>query len=564
MNVEDVFSCLVKNKYMPDFDYVQNTFSFQTVFYQSATSYCCCPCSFIFEYTDYISESGDINTELYQQIITFVINGKCMHVDSASQKFLRTTRINAIHIAAAVGTDQAMEDYFYDYQYVHTAIFQLSPFWNALIRSNTSIIEMAENAMAAAEPDLRPGKHKVQYAYITTDQPNLLKIEYVSISTYCIQHKKEHLLKSLLKHFVEDVYIGEALRLAFAHNLCDIQADICEYLQSLYKNGGEAAVLDCAVSAIIYDYPDILNNVLKILYTSNDDEDLACDFDDFVVMFETCRVLKRSACAKILKQYDQRKPLRKDPLKKVVSILLKKASVDRGAEIQNALKSIPEVIELVNNSYKRYREPWLHYYASKNALTSTVIHVIKELLELGADVDKLDCVGHTPVERLLTDRNTIKGYQEALKLLLDENPNVNLNTTAVREAIQLDEHFEQNTCFRDDMNVQFVTDVKEHPLFGLKESEDIALNFLGPFLIECGFPVTREDLESALDKPLHTAEHAYIRRCLEEPRPLNLCCRDVLRKHFKRRHLHQFIESLGIPKPIKDFILLRTMYTNNA
>ena len=62
MEPNQEFRNLVANEYMRDFDYGKG-FSFQTVFYKTAYSYCCCPCGYEHEYMDYISDTGEINEE---------------------------------------------------------------------------------------------------------------------------------------------------------------------------------------------------------------------------------------------------------------------------------------------------------------------------------------------------------------------------------------------------------------------------------------------------------------------------------------------------------------------
>ena len=82
------------------------------------------------------------------------------------------------------------------------------------------------------------------------------------------------------------------------------------------------------------------------------------------------------------------------------------------------------------------------------------------------------------------------------------------------------------------------------------------MNFVAPFLIECGFPVTRCVLTDALDMPLHASEVIYIKQYLTVPRSLAMICRDALRRHFIGRDIFRFMEIVKCPKRIKETVLM--------
>ena len=101
-----MFRNLVTNQYMPGFDY-RTRFTFQTVYYVTDYSYCCCLCAFQHEFVDYVAENGEINEEVYEKIVKCVVDGKCHHVsDKIQEKRRRQTSISAVHIMTAVGTGQ--------------------------------------------------------------------------------------------------------------------------------------------------------------------------------------------------------------------------------------------------------------------------------------------------------------------------------------------------------------------------------------------------------------------------------------------------------------------------
>lgn len=90
---------------MDNFDY-RTRFTFQTVFYKTAYTYCCCSCGFQHEFMLYIDDSGAVNEEIFEKIVQNIIDGKCPHVtDKIPAEWLKDTSISGAQIAAAVGTE---------------------------------------------------------------------------------------------------------------------------------------------------------------------------------------------------------------------------------------------------------------------------------------------------------------------------------------------------------------------------------------------------------------------------------------------------------------------------
>ena len=106
----------------------------------------------------------------------------------------------------------------------------------------------------------------------------------------------------------------------------------------------------------------------------------------------------------------------------------------------------------------------------------------------------------------------------------------------------------------------YITDVREHGRYG-HDGEDLALNYVYPFLLECGYKIPRRTLHDVHDEKSNTEsksiEVAYIINYLETPRSLQTCCQNTLRNHFRGRYIHRFVEVSGCPQKIKDIILLR-------
>ena len=153
--------------------------------------------------------------------------------------------------------------------------------------------------------------------------------------------------------------------------------------------------------------------------------------------------------------------------------------------------------------------------------------------------------------------------RELMKIHIYANPNIDKFESAVAFGLKKDYQLQFGCDTRFNQEVRFQCsyhfDAKEHGLFG-HEDEDFALNFEGPFFLECGFPVTRDILECYLKLPLHPSEHVYLLNYIQEnfdtPKPLIKICRDVLRKHFRGQKIHKFMEVSQCPQKVKGFILM--------
>ena len=110
MDLTDAFRTLVTNQYMPDFDY-RGRFQFETVFYKTGYSYACCPCAFQHEFLTYISDDGSIDEKVYEDIVSYIVFGRCTHVGrGVPDAWVKETSVSGLQIAVAVSTKQAEQD----------------------------------------------------------------------------------------------------------------------------------------------------------------------------------------------------------------------------------------------------------------------------------------------------------------------------------------------------------------------------------------------------------------------------------------------------------------------
>ena len=63
------FRNLVIGVFMNDLSYTEVPFSFKTVFHLTPYSYRCCPCSYEFEYLDFLSDTGEINETMFENLL---------------------------------------------------------------------------------------------------------------------------------------------------------------------------------------------------------------------------------------------------------------------------------------------------------------------------------------------------------------------------------------------------------------------------------------------------------------------------------------------------------------
>ena len=217
--------------------------------------------------------------------------------------------------------------------------------------------------------------------------------------------------------------------------------------------------------------------------------------------------------------------------------------------------------------FENLRESCISFLLRKcntRIMETTCRPVIKWVLQQTNIVDKINRINRmTPFDALRWNNEREKhslDFRANFEALLYSN--INLHESVVQNYLKVDEDLfckEIRETFV--LPQMFITDAKEHSVFGHNSGSDYALEFTVPLLLECGYPVTRETLEAALYRKLHPDELKFIRAYIDTPRSLKLRCRDVLKKHFKGRHLHHFVEMSPIPQSIKDFVLLKTILT---
>ena len=448
-----------------------------------------------------------------------------------------------------------------NYVEVSSAIFQLNPYRLAVLKENAKTIELFQNSFSSFSAwrylivaESRFTKTEcLMHAWRTKTHHHAVKIGLTSELEFCVGRRNRKLLKAVLTPYFRYPNIDKAFELTFRYNLKDMQDDLIEYVRAAFNIDRIDDVWRCAVSAIVYNQAEVLHSLMQILKS--------IQFNGVEGRLSVIsKVLNRTICSETLKK-NHFEDTDGDSLEELFSLLSRYYN-DQYSEIKDLLKAAPKVQEAVNSPDSKGRTRLRVCIGHERPINPVEIKV---LLELGADIDYLDSEGNTALSHLLSRRYYSKrlfkryytaAFRGTVEILLYENPSMVLNSNAVKLAIDLDEHLEGSTIIRTLVG-EFIMDFRTRSPFGSIDDEAFALNFMGPLLMECGFPVTRDLLESALEKSLHAAELAYIRRHLYTARSLKCNCRDVLRKHFKRRQLHQFVRLVDLPKQIESFILLK-------
>lgn len=589
-----IFRQLVENQlYFPD------EWSFQTVFYRTPYSYCCCPCAFEHEFIDYITDSGEINHEIFERILQNIIDGKCPHVNNASAEHISKTAVHSIHIKAAIWSVEFLEQYLRDtHDNRKTRIFDLNTYVIATLK-NTFKEPGKIPFLADKYLPVDTWSSKILSGRRSEEDKQILKLEWLSLFEACIRRKIDSLVCSIVNNLpfpTDQSDVAKAYELIFKHGCGYSQIEACilekeknpqKRMRESYNRIYPFEYISCAEPAIVWNHPQNLDKILTSLNLTHGD--LTAEFDCALV--ETCFVLQRSACSTVLTKHNISMNTENvsvsDQLKRLLQLLEYYPHTRK--EITVALKQIPDVQKVISSRFSDEDEFYVNDHLIQTQLQSYVYfnddidpEVVRVMLEVGADLDDMDDYNETLLQHLLENgRKYIPCFRKLLELLLYENPCCSKNSDAVRLGLKIDD--EMNGLWTPLLKLiagEYHMDMKEHGFFRHEDSECFALNFTAPLLIECGFPVSSTMLERALNKSseqlsgkgkgrgrggfaasreLHPAEKLYFETCLDTPRSLTKCCRDTLRKHFKRREIHEFVASVGLPEVLQDFILLKSV-----
>ena len=564
-----MFRKLVTNKFIYGFDY-KREFTFQTVYHRTAYSYCACVCGFQHEYLEYISKSGIINEEVYKKILQCILAGRCTHVEGAYERYVREATISAFSIAAVVGTTDVFIRVLDSLGNIVDGLYNLSLNEITLIKnpamySYVSDLDLGETKIVI--PDARRlNEDKSEYT---------VRVKMNDVFEYCVR-KGEMKTKELYNMTETSVkHNASALHAAFKYDLVELQ----DMLKKKWRRMTDAAArleVYCTL-AIVYNKSEWLHFLLHQAELFERRMTLKCNVHMASNLNKVCEALQRHDCKQVLlikqnflsaNKYNLPGPTAQMSLDDKEKVAFNKVQVlthllfkyNLRETILPMLRVIPDVSNLLDDSQGEYGTI-LHCYNCSPFGPDPVL--LKEILDLGVDINRKDSNGMTPLIHLLAMKEICSTslFRCSEELYIFENPDIQVHRTALVRGLRIDrisqnkhpEMFEgRGTCS------DFVLDGHEHGSQGY-DGDEMALNFMVPFLVECGFPIVEDFLEAfEFDQDLlNPVEQVYIRQCLETPRSLLLQCRDTLRKHYRGRRIHRFVEMAKIPQTVKDFILLK-------
>ena len=565
---EQKFRNMVTNQFMENVEYSWEKYSFLTVFSSKSAStlalgstYRCCSCAHDHEYLEYILDTGEVNEKLYDKVVKSLAIGKCHHADAVSKDQLVSTTITGLHIAAAVGTERAVKEnlerccrYMSDY-----GIFNLHPFDTAMLKKQTNICNLFVNYW------LNHGAGYLYSPHMATVNDKSLHIQEVSRLEFCVRQANNQLLQTITTNLsktskgIRNIQciltpstpnrgLAHALQLTLKYQLVPLQHTLVQYmLLNKYVILTKEIRNDCLLLALMYNNHKLLEQMLKFLDFNGSNEN--------TFISKCCTVLQnRKQCTNLLhdRRVIRRVSMSKEEHIKTIFTLFCIFYNDFKNELKSLLESAPGIQHGFIKASLLNQIPSFRLYDHDIFVAQIVLSII----ELGKSETLIhDAKFIVPQlrEMLLNYSRYSLRIRHAVELLIHEN--VEIDTEKV---------IERDRKFSLDLRIgrfyQYIADDREHGMYG-HNGEDLVLNYLCPFLLECGYDVPRRCLFDILmkksDKESKLAEQAYINNYLDTPRSLLVCCRNSLRKHFRGRYIHRFVQVSGCPQKIKDIILLK-------
>ena len=309
------FRNLVTNQFMENIDYSREKYSFLTVFYTSSSTYCCCSCAHNHEYLEYISDTGEVDENVYETIVKSLANGRCPHAVKVPDYQLRPTSITALHIAAAVGTERAVKeniDKCYQHSgHMHCGIFNLYPFDTAVLKKQTNICNLVVDYWLSHKSPY------MEYLFISTVNSRTLHIKEGTRLELCVKQRNNQLLQAMTTDYSKNPGFGaddmrnierilspdspstpglvHALHFTLKNNLVTLQHSIVHYMQLLDKYNllSIECKNDCLLSVLMYNNQNLLKQMLDVLDLN--------DRNGNTFISKCCMVLqKRGECTNLL------------------------------------------------------------------------------------------------------------------------------------------------------------------------------------------------------------------------------------------------------------------------
>ena len=404
---------------------------------------------------------------------------------------------------------------------------------------------------------------------MSTVNDSSLHVQEVSRLEICVRQRNNQLLQAITTSFSKILSFGNtglrsiklilvprpglayALQFTMKYNLVAQQQTLIQYiglLKNYYLQSAELKI-DCLLSVLMYNKHTLLEQMLTFLDLN--------DSNDNKFISKCCMVLqKRAECTNLLHHHrviGHVNMSRKEHIHTLFALFCMFYH-DFKDELYRLLETAPGIQDgFIKVSLLKQIPSFRRYYHDM-----CIGQLVQTIIEIGTSetlISNTEII--VPQLRVMLKDHSTYGMciREAIELLVNENVEIDddiENIVDGERKVSMNVHRGES--------YHYITDVREHGLYG-HNGEDLALNYLCPFLFECGYKLPRSTLLDILDKKLNkdskSTERAYIINYLETPRSLQTCCQKTLRKHFRGRYLHRFVEVSGCPQKIKDIILLK-------
>ena len=520
------------------------SFSFQTVFYHTRYSYRCCSCAFDHEYLTYLSDSGKINDEIYERIVYSIKNGKCPHAEHVPKEYLKQTGIYGIHIAMAIAqTDKGHIGSIYSH--VNGLIFNLRPYDIAVFKRKTSIACLILGNLRRSNKRSLISSQIIACMKRSGVDPNQMTIEKVPRFEAYVDIGDTDILKNIRMYPVDASCLVNALRRTLMYYVPECLECVLQFIGQLATTDEvlSSYIIPCAEAAIIYNKHIVLEQILAITCRSNPPSRSFLELGNIsrheivsdmrTRLNSVCIVFDRPECRDVLSKYRLFQNINVSSNELITRRLFCHLSFDYFKEEFATVLRHNSHTEL--NSIQKDLNACL-------VSPFTSLTLFRALLSAGASVNYLDNFKRTPLLTILMEHiHDHIDVMDKIKLLIDENPDHETHKTAVMRGLWRDSTALQ-TYYTTVKCGNYIVDAKQHGRYGYDDDDNFCLNFMGPFLMECGFPVSRQSLLDSLNRDLHPFVRAYILKYIESPMPLKVICRDTLRRHFKGRLIHRLAE----------------------
>ena len=329
VNTTGTLRQLVNNQFLPNCNYLETFFGFQTVFVLTPYSYRCCMCAFEHEYFDYLKDDGGFDEEMLCKVEENIKNGACPHVHGVPAHCIRGTCVDGLTVAAAAGSLDAIRRYFTRYsqeEMKNTGITDVNPFLIAILKNRTECVEM----IIAKEVNIILIERSVLFIQSTfrrkcNSKTAILKEAKETIETCaengitCVFQRHDSYEVYLDADFVYDV--ARCLALTFRTKNVKLEVEVTNYiLRSMRQLTLYLPLKLFSLVAIMFDRPTLVRSlVLGNMHV------FGGDLGDFDVLLEelaeVCVVLERKDCLSVFREFPRKISLEISPIRRAERLI---------------------------------------------------------------------------------------------------------------------------------------------------------------------------------------------------------------------------------------------------